>query len=387
MDGQRLSRRVFTALIAAQSAVFVLGANRGSVAGAADDDLLSALIKKANQGPKLLATIQSTWRSLIPAMSEGFRKRFPLNIEVEVQAMTSATDFPLEIAALKSGVSPNYDVVVGDTAPFIQLFGAGGLQPIEHWRDLLSAINPLVKSRKVSAKQISPDPFAGYAFLFMANVKEILYNPNLIKPSELPKTHPELASQKYRGEFTQPPWTSHWEISPALLTGRAGDRDKWLDVVRSVGRNNSVILSEAEGAQRVLLGQYPFSLSQDVYLRTALTKDPKAPLAGTFFRDYNELNSVFNGVMKGARNPAAATLFTLWMTTPEAEAIWQPAMLAFQPYGSSRLDVEERESIKSSGAKVLGFFDDEKTLGLLKWEQTPEGTRYLEQMMKAIQGE
>lgn len=95
----------------------------------------------------------------------------------------------------------------------------------------------------------------------------------------------------------------------------------------------------------------------------------------------------YYAVRTGTHSSAAAALFALWMTAPEAESIWQPRVMAFHPYGTSALDEAERAAIKASHATILGFFDNDKTIALLRWEQTPEGARYLGAMMKAIQGE
>lgn len=360
----------------------------GSTARASNADLLANLVKRANAGGKLLAAMQGSWGpALEPQLADAFKKRFGLTIDVSITPVQSGKNIPLEIAATRAGAPPNYDVVQGDGAPMTQLIGAKGAESIPHWRKLLAVVNPLVASHKVSPGQISSGPFEGLTFLYSGNVKQLVYNTGMIKLSELPKTHPELADQKYKGKFTQPPWTSHWELSPQLLTERAPDRDKWLDVVRAAGSNTGAILTESQGVQRVVLGQYAFTLGQDAEVRIALQHDPHAAIAYTYFHDYNELNTVYYAVRTGARNPAAAALFALWMTSPESEAIWQPSMQTFVPYGFSKIDVAERQAIKASGAKVIGFFDNPETVALLRWEQSSDGTRYLGDMMKAILGQ
>ena len=224
----------------------------------------------------------------------------------------------------------------------------------------------------------------GASFHFMANVKQIVYNPRSIKAEDLPKTHAELGDAKYKGKFAQPPWTAHWEIAPAVFNEQ--ERDKWLDVVRAAGKNGTV-LTEVEGVSRVVLGQYQFALAQDAYVRQVLAKDAQAPVAATFFHDYNELNGVYYSVRGKARSPAAATLWALWMTTPEAEAVWQPSNKSFQPFGTSAIDVAQRQAIKESGASVIGYLDNDKTIALLRWQQTPDGAKYLAAIAKAIRGE
>jgi ABC-type Fe3+ transport system substrate-binding protein len=381
-------RRALACAVVAIALLYV-SARSVSLASAAEDDarnrVLAELVQKANQEGKLVATVQSSWaHAMLPGLIEGFRKRFGLSIDVSLTPIASARQFPIEIAATRAGAPPTYDVVQGDDAETIQLTGAGGVDKITNWKELLAAVNPDVASASIKPEQVSHGPFEGGSFHYMANVKQIVYNPQLIKPADLPRTHAELGDAKYKGKFTQPPWTSHWEIAPAVF--EPNEREKWLDVVRAAGKNGTV-LSEVEGVQRVVLGQYPFALAQDAYVRQTLAKDAQAPVASAFFADYNEFNGVYYSVRTRARSPAAATLWALWMTTAEAEALWQPSNRSFQIFGKSSIDVAEREAIKAAGASVIGYLDNDRTIALLAWQQTPDGAKYLAAIAKAIRGE
>jgi ABC-type Fe3+ transport system substrate-binding protein len=379
-----IGARFGLALVA--SALLAVNPSAPLAAAPSGNDLVAGLVADANKEGRLVATVQGTWaRDMLPRLADAFKKRFGLTIDVSLTPVASASQFPLEIAATKAGAPPTYDVMQGDDAETMQLAGAGGFQAIPHWEDLLAAINPEVRSRKVPLSQISRDPFKGVSFLFMGNIKELIYNTKSIAPADLPKTHADLVQSKYAGKFTQPPWTSHWEVAPPVLKDQG--RAQFLDVVRGAGKNTGAVLNENTGVERVVLGQYAFALAQDTYLRQTLAKDAQAPIAGTFFRDYNELNAVYYSVRTRAPHPAAATLWALWMTTAEAEAIWQPVMFSFVPYGSSPIDVGERQAIKASGASVIGYLDNAQTIALLRWQQTPEGTQYLAAIAKAIRGE
>lgn len=122
-------------------------------------------------------------------------------------------------------------------------------------------------------------------------------------------------------------------------------------------------------------------------LPTDQGQDAKAPLAFKYFEDYNERNSVYYGVRSGARHPVAATLFALWITTAEAQGIWQSSEFSAVPHGESKIDQEHRLAIQNAKAKVLGFLENQKTIDLLKWYQTEEGRKYLDGMTRAIRGE
>jgi ABC-type Fe3+ transport system substrate-binding protein len=358
----------------------------GTAAADPDADALAALVQAANHEGRLLATVPTDWnQTLLPRLGDAFKKRFGLTIDVSVTPVRSATQFPLEIAATKAGGPPTYDVMQGDDAETMQLIGGGGVQKIAGWQTLLRDVNPDVRAGKVSPGQVSRTPFDGSSFAFMANVKELIYNPNVITLAELPKTHADLADAKYQGKFVQPPWTAHWEMDPAAIGGRG--RDRFVDEVRAAGKNTGAVLTEAEGVGRVVLGQYAFVLAQDTYLRSVLAKDPHAPVAGTFFHDYNQLNADYYSVRTRTPHPAAATLWALWMTTADAEAVWQPAFQSFLPYGSSALDLQEHQALKRGRVPVVGYLDTGDTVAYLQWQQTPDGARFLTAVAKAIRGE
>ena len=348
--------------------------------------LLDELVRKAKQEGQLTASITSTWsKTIIQPLADAFKKRFGLDIRVTIANVNSARHFPVAIAETQARASATYDVVQGTDSETMQIVGAGATQRIENWAALLAEVNPVVRSGKVLPRVISSGPLEGHAFMYMANVKQIVYNTRLITEKELPRTHRELADPRFKGMFTQPPWTTHWDPGPAAFD--KVDRNEWLDVVRRAGRNTAAVLSETAAVQRVVLGEFAFSLNQDRHFRGVMTKDPKAPIAYRFFDDYNGLTGFYYSVRTGARSPAAATLFALWMTTAEAQAIWQPSDLQATPYGESQIDRDFREMIEKAGARVISFFDNEKTLELLNWYRTEEGRKYLDAMARGIRGE
>jgi ABC-type Fe3+ transport system substrate-binding protein len=347
---------------------------------------LDELVAKAKQEGELVATIQSSWsKALIQPLTDAFKKRFGLDIKVTVANVNSAQHFPVAIAETQAGAPATYDNVQGDDAETMQIVGAGATQRIENWATLLAEINPLVRSGKVRPDEISRGPFKDHAFMFTANVKQLIYNTKLISEKDLPRTHSDLADAKYKGKFAQPPWTSHWEIAPVAF--EKFDKNEWLEVVRRAGKNTGAVLGESGAVQRVVLGEFAFALAQDRYMRQIFAKDPKAPIAARFFDDYNELNQVYYSVRTRARHPAAGALWSLWMTTPESQAIWQPSDLQAVPYGDSAVDRGFKQIIEKSKARVIGFLDNEKTIELLKWYRTEEGRKYLDAVARAIRGE
>jgi iron(III) transport system substrate-binding protein len=346
---------------------------------------LDDLVRKANQEGELLVSYTTQWtKELTDPLANAFMKRFGIKLTVNGAVVRSSDHLAVAIAETQSGAPATYDVTQASDGEMIQLIGANGTQQIASWEALLAEINPLVAAGRVPATRISRGPFAGRAFEYYGNVKQIVYNPKLITADELPKVHTDLTNPKYKGKFAQPPWTAHWDIAPAVIDNL--DRQKWLETVRGAGANSAAIVTETAGAERVALGEFPFALSTETELRVVRAKDPQAPLASKWFDDYNPSATLHYAVRANARHPAAATLWALWISTPEAEQIWQAATRLANLHGDSEIDREVQQGIKQSG-RVSHFLDNQKTVALLEWYSTQEGRAYLGALAQAIRGQ
>ncbi len=347
---------------------------------------LTELVAKAKQEGALTVTVSSSLTGRpTQQLVAAFKKRFGLDIEVTLTPVSDRKSYSKALAAAKIGSVPTYDAIEGPDTNNTGLVGAGGIQKIDNWETLLAEINPQVRSGKVRLEQLSPGPLKGYGFAYISRIKALLYNPKLISREKLPKTHAELADPKYKGRWTQPPWTSHWNIGPMVFPELG--KDKWVDIVRKAGKNAGAVQPESAGVQRMLLGEYAFGLGATHYVFRYRAKDPQAPLAVTYFEDYNPVQTSFYVVRKGARHPAAATLFAMWMGTPEAESIWQPAVFYTQLWGTSDIDRKVRQLRDQSGAKYVDYLSTKKGLDFLKWFRTEEGRKYKQALSRAIRGE
>jgi ABC-type Fe3+ transport system substrate-binding protein len=332
---------------------------------------LSELIAAAKKEGSLNATVISsmhgkTTAKIIPA----FKKRFGLDIEVTLTGVRSTSHYGRAAAATRAGSPPTYDAIEGSELSNVQLIGVGGTQKIDGWESLLKEINPLVASGKVRPEQISAEPFTGHGFKYLSRVKGIIFNPKLISKGELPKTHADLSNPKYKDRWTQPPWTSHWEVGTVVIKDM--EKEKWLQIVKKAGKNAAAVQSASKGVRRVLLGEYAFGLANTYEALRAKAKDAKAPIDVSYFKDYNQTNSA---------------LFVMWMGTPEAKAIWQPQLYATQfIWGESELDRKVRRLIKDSGANIFDYLQDKKSVDFLKWYGTKDGRAYSKALGRAIRG-
>ena len=347
---------------------------------------LSELIAKAKQEGALNATIPSsiTGKTTQP-LAAAFKKRFGLDIQITITAIENPESFPKALAETKAGRTPTYDVIDGADTDHVTLLGVGGTQKVDNWKELLTEVNPLVRSGKVPPDQLSPKPLDGFAFAYLSWEKSLAYNPRLISVDKLPKTHADLGDPRYKGMWTQPPWTTHWDPGPVVVPNVS--TEQWIEIVRKAGRNAGAVQTESAGIQRMLLGEYAFTMANTYYYFMYKSKDPQAPIAITFFKDFNVSSTALYAVRKSARNPAAGTLFALWMGTPEAESIWQTVNFYNQAWGDSEVDRKVRQIKEESGAKMVEVIRTEKGLEFLKWLGTEEGRKYKESLGRAIRGQ
>ncbi len=349
-------------------------------------ETLSELTKKARQEGALNASVTSSTKPTTAAkLAVAFQKRFGLDYDVIVTPLSDTRHFPKAAAATKAGIVPTYDVLSGSEKNIIQLMALGGVQKINGWKTLISEINPLVSSGKVQPAQISPEPFTGYAFQHMNRLKGIMYNTNLITKEELPKTHVDLGDPKYEGKWTQPPWATHWDIG-RLVFPKLSEED-WLEIVRKAGKNAGAVQPDSAGTKRVILGEFAFGIINTHYFLKIKARDPRAPVGMTYFKDYNPVSAAYYVVRKDARHPAAATLFALWMETPEARAIWQPDTFETQfLWADGELERKIKQFLRESGGKVVYALDSQKGIEFLKWIGTAEGRKYRKAVGQAIRG-
>lgn len=353
------------------------------VASAAAIDELVAQAKR--EGALNAMVITSLTGKAIQQLAVAYKKRFGLNIDVTLTPLGSAEEWPKAVAETKAGIVPTYDALEGADTQSMALQGVGGVQQINNWERLLSDINPLVNSGKVKAEQLSPGPLRGFAFAFLSRTKALLYNPRLISREKLPKTYAELGEPRYKGMFTLPPWTDAWEPGPVAFPHIT--KEQWIEIVRKAGRNAGGVMAESAGVQRMLLGEFAFLSGNTQYYFLYKAKDPQAPIDITYFEGLNTATRAVYAVRKNAKHTAAATLFALWMGTPEAESIWQPVDFNTQLWGESDLDKKEKEFIQKSGAKIVDFLESDKGLAFLNWMGTEEGRKYKEALGRAIRGE
>ena len=171
----------------------------------------------------------------------------------------------------------------------------------------------------------------------------------------------------------------------SLIHPRTHVRGSSKVVLEMIGKNSAMVLHPTQVRNRLLLGEFAFFPGNLYHYTEAKAKYPKAPIGYRWFKDGTGTTKLYFTVPKGARHPAAGTLFALWMGTPEAEAIWQPTTFHSNiRWGQSDQDKMVRKNLKESGYPILSFYDSPKKMKLLKWFGTLEGKKYRRKIAKLV---
>jgi ABC-type Fe3+ transport system substrate-binding protein len=339
---------------------------------------LRALVDAARREGQLdLMIVSSVGEKGAKDLTGAFKARFGLDIALNADLSGQESQkFNQAVAETKAGIPPTFDLMQGSDENILSLKEVGGLDAISGWESLLSEIAP--DARKVKDK-VSPGELAGFSFVWATRTVALFYNPKLVASSDLPKTWKQLGEPKYKGAFSMPPWTTI-----TLMGLLKYDKNEWLEVVRTLGRNKREILTYDAGVQRVLLGDLKFTYGNaDSYFEHK-ADDPKAPIGQTFFQDFTPIRQVSYAVRAKAKHPHAARLFALWSASAEANEIFEKhAYSENLVLGRGPVSRKVDQALKERGIKPVSWFDSRETLEKFRWLATNEGKEYARAVARA----
>jgi iron(III) transport system substrate-binding protein len=135
----------------------------------------------------------------------------------------------------------------------------------------------IMKSEGLFTKYIPPA-----SEKFPANVKEkdalitpwrvlpisIIYNTEMVKPADLPKTWDDLLQPKWLGKIAMPDPTRHTTTAQFLWNLEKFKKDKWLDYVKGLAKQKPVLVeSLAPVTTAVIKGEAPVGITYVKYVK------------------------------------------------------------------------------------------------------------------------
>ena len=149
---------------------------------------------------------------------------------------------------------------------------------------------------------------------FSVSEMGIVYNTNLIKPEDAPKSWDDLCSPKYKGTISLEPMELRFLYGVWVMLGES-KFEKWLECI---GKNQPIIQrGHTQRLNLMLAGDHAISPDQYFYQGVTLKRrDPKTPFG--YVTSAPVLNyALANVINKNTTRPYAAALFTDWHLSRE----------------------------------------------------------------------
>src|SRR5213594_2006074 len=158
-------------------------------------------------------------------LHKGFEKKYGIKVEYWRGSSTQVAERAL--SEWRAG-RPGYDVVEGNR----------GVQLIMRDEGLFAKYIP-PSSEKFPAQFKEKD---GLITPWRVLPISILYNTELVKPTEVPKTFDDLLSPKWTGKLSMPDPTRHTTTAQFLRNLDKLKGDKWLDFVKALAKQQPVLV-------------------------------------------------------------------------------------------------------------------------------------------------
>jgi len=237
------------------------------------------------------------------ALNAGFNKKYGLNIKLQYNPSGNMTrDVGKLVGFAASGTPPEWDLMVVTDSQHSTLWLKKLHQPFDY------------KSLGVDPKAIM---FEGATVSFANQFVLPAYNKKLVAAKDVPKSWDDLLDPKWKGKMGVSTATHHF----ARLATFWGE-EKTTQFVKALTKQELVLGRLGEIYSRLLLGEIAIAASaSDSELKAESHKT--APVV--FAEAVSPLIApgYHAGVLKNAAHPKTAHLFAAYLTTPEAQKLWE----------------------------------------------------------------
>ena len=230
-------------------------------------------------------------------MHKGFEKKYGIKVEYWRGNSTQVAERAL--SEFRAG-RPGYDVVEGNRGVVLIMRDEGLFQKY---------IPP--SSEKFPAQFKEKD---GLITAWRALPISILYNTDMVKAADAPKTLDDLVSPKWAGKITMPDPTRHTTTAQFLWNLSKFKGDKWLDYVRALAKQQPILVeSLAPVTTTIIKGEAPVGITYIKYV-----KQYKGPVHYVLMDKYLTDPNYMSLSAKTTR-PNAAKLYIDYVCSPEGQ--------------------------------------------------------------------
>lgn len=229
----------------------------------------------------------------------AFEKKYGISVEYWRGSSTQVSERAL--TEWRAG-KPNFDVVEGNR----------GVQLIMRDEGLFQKFVP-----PASAK--FPEQFKekdGMITPWRVLPISILYNTDMVKPADLPKSFDDLLNPKWNGKITMPDPTRHTTTAQFLWNLSKFKGDKWLDLVRGLAKQKPLLVeSLAPVTTTVIKGEAPLGITYIKYV-----KQYKGPVSYVLMDKYLT-DPNYMSLSAKAAHPNAAKLYLDYICSEEGQRL------------------------------------------------------------------
>jgi iron(III) transport system substrate-binding protein len=193
--------------------------------------------------------------SVVPQAMEGLHKAFKkkYGIDVEYWRGDSTKVSERALTEWRAG-KPGFDVVEANR----------GVQLIMRSEGLFTKYIP-PSSEKFPAKMKEKDALITPWRVLPIS---ILYNTEMVKPADLPKSFDDLLDPKWTGKISLPDPTRHTTTAQFLWNLQQFKKDKWLDYVKALAKQKPVLVeSLAPVTTTIIKGEAPVGITYIKYIK------------------------------------------------------------------------------------------------------------------------
>jgi iron(III) transport system substrate-binding protein len=238
------------------------------------------------------------------AVAAAFNKKYGLNVKLQYSPSGNMTrDIGKVVGLGASGVAPEWDLMVVTDAHHATLWVKKMHQPFDY------------KSIGVDAKAIVYD---NGAVSFVNQFVLPAYNRQLVSAKDVPKSWDDLLNPKWKGKMGVSSATHHM----ARLAAGPWGEEKTTNFVKALTKQDLILGRLGEIYNRLLLGEIVIAVSlSDSELKSDRHKSAPVVLAESVSPLIAPAYDA--GVPKNAAHPKVAHLLAAYLTTPEAQKIWE----------------------------------------------------------------
>ncbi|MBM4299542.1 MAG: extracellular solute-binding protein, partial [Deltaproteobacteria bacterium] len=239
--------------------------------------------------------------SVVPQAMEDLHKGFEAKygIKVDYWRADSTKVSERALTEWRAG-KPGFDVVEGNR----------GVQLIMKEEGLFAKFVPPAAEKFPSAVREKDGLITPWRVLPIS----ILYNTDMVKPADLPKTWDDLLQPKWMGKIVMPDPTRHTTTAQFLWNHEKFKKDKWLDYVKALAKQKPIFVdSLAPVTTAIIKGEAPIGITYVKYV-----KQYKGPVHYVLMDKYlADPNYVSVGTK--AVHPNAARLYADYATSAEGQ--------------------------------------------------------------------